>query len=372
MTGEQIRLFIVCVVVGAINAVLFCIAAVTLLRLLRAGARDAHNSPRRRLLALDDGGDTRSSSQILSLLRAFWPWTTQKALLLMLTLATGLRIVWVVIAFIAWGTYGDIDSSVGTGFRIAFYSLDGILAATGFTLYAVVARFWADLAYASRQGTGTPRPIGGGDEYRPRGRTPLILKIAPNVQRCSSFIVFAAAIIATLLQILVVTDEGASVSTWTSFVEAGVYIVAAILIITSAHYAVVELRLVPIELPTRRRRVCHVGAVTISVAVCLFVRAVVLIMLAGDEITIANFWDVLGILAYWGLLDALPLAIVLAHNRMAPLSTSTSAGEARRATASYRRGPSVSEEEPLIAGSLFGSHVEDDNPFTGSRPGVHL
>lgn len=28
---------------------------------------------------------------------------------------------------------------------------------------------------------------------------------------------------------------------------------------------------------------------TISVAVCLFVRAVVLIMLAGDEITIANF-----------------------------------------------------------------------------------
>lgn len=34
----------------------------------------------------------------------------------------------------------------------------------------------------------------------------------------------------------------ASVSMWTSFVEAGLYIVAAILMITSAHYAVVELR----------------------------------------------------------------------------------------------------------------------------------
>ena len=79
-------------------------------------------------------------------------------------------------------------------------------------------------------------------------------------------------------------------------------------------------------------------------------------------------WDLLGILAYWGLLDALPLGIVLAHNRMAPLSTS--AGERRRVN--YRQGPSASEEEPLIAGTLFGSHVEDDNPFAESRPGVHL
>lgn len=78
------------------------------------------------------------------------------------------RVAWVIIAFIAWGAYGNIDSAVGTGFRVAFYSLDAILAATAFTLYAVVARFWADLAYAARQGTGTPRPIGGGDEYRYR------------------------------------------------------------------------------------------------------------------------------------------------------------------------------------------------------------
>ena len=37
---------------------------------------------------------------------------------------------------------------------------------------------------------------------------PLILKIAPDVQRCSSLIVFAAAIIATLLQVLVWTEQG--------------------------------------------------------------------------------------------------------------------------------------------------------------------
>ena len=43
---------------------------------------------------------------------------------------------------------------------------------------------------------------------RPRGRMPLILKIAPDVQRCSSLIVFAAAIIATLLQVLVWTEQG--------------------------------------------------------------------------------------------------------------------------------------------------------------------
>ena len=48
-------------------------------------------------------------------------------------------------------------------------------------------------------------------------------------------------------------------------------------------------RLVPIELPTRRRRVCHVGAVTGSVAVCLFARAIVLIMLAGHDITVDDY-----------------------------------------------------------------------------------
>ncbi|CAM9813376.1 unnamed protein product [Laminaria digitata] len=307
---------------------------------------------------------------MMSLLGACRPWTTQKALLVMLTVATGLRIAWVVIAFLAWGTYGDMNSSLGATFRVTFFSLDAILAATAFTLYAVVARFWADLAYAARQGTGTPRPLGGGDEYRPRGRTPLILRIAPDVQRCSSMVVFAAAIIVALLEALVWTDQDTSVSVWTSFVEAGVYIVAAILMITSAHYAVVELRLVPIELPTRRRRVCHVGAVTGSVAVCLFVRAIVLIMLAGADITVNDCWDVVGILAYWALLDALPLGIVLAHNRMAPLSTSP--GDRRRGNYSQSQGPSVSEEEPLIAGNVFGSHVDDDNPFTGNRPGVHL
>lgn len=77
-----------------------------------------------------------------------------------------MRIAWVVIAFLAWGTYGDMNSSLGATFRVTFFSLDAILAATAFTLYAVVARFWADLAYTARQGTGTPRPLGGGDEYR--------------------------------------------------------------------------------------------------------------------------------------------------------------------------------------------------------------
>ena len=89
MTSEEIRLFVACVLVGAINGALFFIAGVTLLRLLRAGARDAHSSPRRRLLALDDGGDRHRSSTMVSLLGAFRPWTTQKALLVMLTLATG-------------------------------------------------------------------------------------------------------------------------------------------------------------------------------------------------------------------------------------------------------------------------------------------
>lgn len=47
-------------------------------------------------------------------------------------------------------------------------------------------------------------------------------------------------------------------------------------------------RLVPIELPTRRRRVFRIVAMTASVAVCLVLRAVVLVWAAGKAIYVNN------------------------------------------------------------------------------------
>lgn len=47
-------------------------------------------------------------------------------------------------------------------------------------------------------------------------------------------------------------------------------------------------RLVPIELPTRRRRVFRIVAMTGSVAVCLVLRAVVLVWVAGKAIYVNN------------------------------------------------------------------------------------
>lgn len=75
--------------------------------------------------------------------------------------------VWAVLAFESWDLlHGTLDPNISTSLRLAFYGTDFLLAATSFTLYTVLARFWADLAFAARQGAGASRPMGGGDEYR--------------------------------------------------------------------------------------------------------------------------------------------------------------------------------------------------------------
>ncbi|CAM9623079.1 unnamed protein product [Pylaiella littoralis] len=373
MNDAELRLFVVCGVVALANLFLFCACGVSLLRVLRVAARDAYSSPRRRLLALDDGVPRRIPGRVMAVLGAFRPFTTQKALLSMLTLSAALSVVWAVLAFEAWDLLlGTLDPTVHMGLRLAFFGTDFLLAATSFTLYTTLARFWADLAFAARQRSGASRPMGGGDEYRPRGSPPLIWKVARAVQHFSSVAAFSAAIVATVVQAIVWGLHSTYVNDWTAYVEAGMYILAAVVMVTTAYYAVVELRLVPIELPTRRRRVFRIVAMTGSVAVCLTLRAAVLVWLANRTIFVNSTWEMLALLGYWGVLVAMPSLIVLAYNRVVPLSTSSySEGRARSSLCLSR---SVPEEEPLIAGTgtAAGSLFDDSNTFASIRPSTNL
>lgn len=71
------------------------------------------------------------------------------------------------VASTAWDARsGTVSRGLSKTHRALFFGLDYFQAATAFTLYTTVARFWAELAYAARQGMGSTRPIGGGDEYR--------------------------------------------------------------------------------------------------------------------------------------------------------------------------------------------------------------
>ncbi|CAB1120474.1 unnamed protein product [Ectocarpus sp. CCAP 1310/34] len=309
----------------------------------------------------------------MAMLAAFRPFTTQKALLSMLTLSAALSIAWAVLAYEAWDLlHGTLDVSVSLALRVAFYGTDFFLAATTFTLYTILAKFWADLTFSARQGAGASRPLGGGDEYRPRGTT-LIWKVTRGVQRVSSTVVFAAAALATVLQAVLVTLDYKYLNLWKAYVEGGVFILAAFVMVTAAYYAVVELRLVPIELPTRRRRVCRVVAMTGSVAVCLVLRAVVLVWVASKPIFVNTDLEMLALLGYWVLLVALPSSIVLAYNRVVPLS-SYSGGRGGTGNVSLRwTAPDEEEEEPLIPpGVATGTRFDGSNTFAGTRiPTVH-
>lgn len=77
------------------------------------------------------------------------------------------RVAWSVIASHSWDAgLGLVRKRLNNSMRALFYSLDFFEAAATFTLFTVVARFWAELASAARQGTLATRPLGGGDEYR--------------------------------------------------------------------------------------------------------------------------------------------------------------------------------------------------------------
>lgn len=77
------------------------------------------------------------------------------------------RVAWCVLASHAWDAgVGVVRELLSEPVRVIFYALDFFEAAATFNLYTIVARFWAELACAARQGTIATRPLGGGDEYR--------------------------------------------------------------------------------------------------------------------------------------------------------------------------------------------------------------
>lgn len=93
MSIKETELYVACGVVGLINTAIFCSSSLALLKVLRAAALDAYSSPRRRLLALDDGSESVDSRSLKMVF--FWgacvPWTTQKALLAMVSLTAACK-----------------------------------------------------------------------------------------------------------------------------------------------------------------------------------------------------------------------------------------------------------------------------------------
>lgn len=74
---------------------------------------------------------------------------------------------WAVLASHAWDAgHGLVRVMLHNSVRVVFYSLGYFESAASYTLFTMVAKFWAELASAARQGTISARPLGGGDEYR--------------------------------------------------------------------------------------------------------------------------------------------------------------------------------------------------------------
>lgn len=88
MGDSQLRMLVVCGFVAVANFFLFCACGLSLLRVLKVAARDAYSSPRRRLLALDDGVPRRIPGRVMAVLGGFRPFTTQKALISMSMLSS--------------------------------------------------------------------------------------------------------------------------------------------------------------------------------------------------------------------------------------------------------------------------------------------
>lgn len=69
-------------------------------------------------------------------------------------LPSSVRLAWVIVGLFCWNQdSGVVSRVVDKEIRAVFFGLDYFQAAAAFTLFTILARFWAELACAARQGS---------------------------------------------------------------------------------------------------------------------------------------------------------------------------------------------------------------------------
>jgi len=222
-------------------------------------------------------------------IRYIWPLTVQQQVHLVIFLLSILRIAFFSVSLYAWDPYeGEVISD-----KVAFYTLDEYATVLFFTLTSILALFWAELYYISKDSAY---------EFN-------------NVIKPLTYVLNVLAFIGVAIVAYFVStdydDDIDYIFLQFTIIIATIYFLAAIIFAYYAHVASIELKTVPIQLSARRNRLGLLRILGLVMILALVIKAAIIITVTGKELITTSDEALSLVFLYYFFLEIFPLSVVL-------------------------------------------------------------
>ena len=222
-------------------------------------------------------------------IRYIYPLTVQQQVHLVIFLLSTLRIAFFSISIYAWDPYeGEVISD-----KVAFYTLDEYATVLFFTLTSILALFWAELYYISKDSAY---------EFN-------------NVIKPLTYLLNVLAFIGVAIVAYFVSndyeDDIDYIFLQFTIIVATIYFLAAIIFAYYAHVASIELKTVPIQLSARRNRLGLLRILGVVMILALIIKAAIIISVTGKELITTSNEALSLVFFYYFFLEIFPLSVVL-------------------------------------------------------------
>jgi len=224
----------------------------------------------------------------------FWPSTVQQQVHVVIFVFAAVRTAFFFVAIDAWDpTTGEV-----IGDKVAFYTLDSFATVIFFTLASVLALFWAELYYISKNEEEEFHFV-----IKPLTHTVIVLAYV-GVAICSY-------VVSTDYE-----DDIDYVFLQYTILSATVYFIAAVMFAYYAQAAAAEIKQVPIHLSARKSRLRLLRILAVIIIVALITKASILIAVTGENLPTISDEGLSLLFFYYFFLELFPIAVVLVFYRV--------------------------------------------------------
>jgi len=249
----------------------------------------------------------------------FWPATVQQQVHIVILVFAVIRIAFFFVAIDSW----DPSSGEVIANKVAFYSLDSFATVVFFTLASVLALFWAELYYISKNEE---------EEFN------FVIK---PLTYTINVLAFVGAAVCSYIVSNDYEDDIDYIFLQYTILSATVYFIAAIMFGYYAHAAAAEIKQVPIHLSARKSRLRLLRILAFIIIIALIAKASILIAVTGENLPTVSDEALSLLFLYYFFLELFPTAVVLVFYRV------ESREEIEDSDERSDRSSDVYEREPL-------------------------
>lgn len=259
------------------------------------------------------------------------PSTSQQVVHGLVSITSLIRVAFLVVGYLYW------DSTTGTitNEKVAFYALDELATVFFFFIASILILFWAELYYISTENVDVfhyyVKPI--------------------------TYVVNFGALVAVVACSIYISDSYEDYASYVfsqfAIIAFVVYLFAALMFSYYVYVAANEIRLVPLEIVTRKERIRFLQILGFCCITALILRAIVVMYISEKDLVTVSIVSVILFFCYFFFLEFIPLFIVLVFYRVSGVYNSR-----------YGSG--------AVWGSLDDHGSNENSPLTGSyyRPGL--